>query len=149
MKLMIMRHGEAGAHAVDAQRCLTSRGQAECQRVAGQMAKSSWKPAAVWSSPLVRAQQTANIVAAGFGLDIKSFGSLVPESDPLALIETLQQYASAEPLLLVSHMPLVGELFAILVDGRGSYGFSTSQVVCLEMDIAAAGCGEFRHRFLP
>lgn len=149
MKLMIMRHGEAGAHAMDAQRSLTPRGQAETELVTAQVAASTWRPAAIWSSPLVRAQQTAAIVAPRFGLTIKSFGQLTPDSSPRVLIDMLQNYAGDEPLLLVSHMPLVGDLTAILTEGQGSCFFSTSQLVCLEMELAAAGLAELRQSFEP
>lgn len=148
MKLIVMRHGEAGRHPVDALRPLTARGRADTERVARDLRAGDWQPEIVWCSTLVRAQQTAGILASYFSLDVQEQPFLKPE-DPLApVISALQSYAGEAPLLLVSHMPLVGALAGQLTEDRFSHiPFSTSQAVCLEMDVAAVGCADFLRQY--
>lgn len=149
LKLIIMRHGEAGRHQSDAARPLTDRGREESDRVAQAMA-ADWRPRAIWCSPLTRARQTARIIADRVSLDVTEQPFLKPEDPPELAIEALQKYRGDTPLVLVSHMPLVGVLAGLLVEGRaGQIPFATSQAVCLEMDIAAAGCAEFCKLYLP
>ena len=139
-----MRHGEAGRHARDSLRALTPAGRAASERVARAI-PTGWRPRVIWYSPLTRAQQTAAIVANGFGVQPEQREFLTPEDSPHRLIEVLQGYSGADPLLLVSHMPLVGVLTGILTgEGEGSYFLATSDALCLEMEVAAAGCAELR-----
>ena len=63
MQLLIMRHGEAGWHTLDQERELTEAGRLGVAEVAARIAESPWRPKLVWSSPYVRARQTAAIVS--------------------------------------------------------------------------------------
>src|SRR2546427_6444673 len=67
MKLYIMRHGPAEDDAPsgrDADRALTPPGRDKTRSVARALASENEAPLAIVSSPLVRALQTAEIVAA-------------------------------------------------------------------------------------
>jgi phosphohistidine phosphatase len=148
MKLIVMRHGEAGRHQCDSLRALTGRGQVESEKVARAMAVDRWLPRTIWCSSLVRARQTAAIAAACFNLDVLEQPFLKPEDAPEAVIDALQRFDGETPILLVSHMPLVGALAGLLIEGRvTSIPLGTSQAICLEMDIAAAGCALLRKQF--
>lgn len=148
MKLIVMRHGEAGRHEKDALRPLTERGRAETGRVAQALRAGDWQPGAVWCSTLLRARQTARLVADYCGLEALEQPFLKPEDSIEAVISALQGYNRETPLLLVSHMPLVGALAGQLTEDRfSSIPFTTSQAVCLEMDVAAIGCAELRAQY--
>ena len=97
---------------------------------------------AVLASPFVRAQQTAKLAcqATGFSGGIITVDWLIPESDPRSVIGCLDQ-RSEQNILLVSHQPLVSQLISLLVEGhrRGHYPMPTAGLVCLELDVVAAG----------
>src|SRR5690554_2482042 len=109
MKLLIMRHGEAGRHQLDEERELTDAGRAETERVVRLIADSQWRPNEIWCSTLVRARQTAAIAAELFNCRVTEKPFLTPDDDPGLCLDALTD-AGSDSLLLVSHMPLVGTL---------------------------------------
>jgi phosphohistidine phosphatase SixA len=149
MKLFIMRHGEAGWHAQDDQRELTDAGRQQVSRVAAQLADNDCRPEVIWCSPLVRARQTAAIMAERLNCSIVEKPFITPDDDPAQCLDALLAN-TASPLLLVSHMPLVGALTGLLTEGhRRGPAFLTAQAVELEMSAIAPGCGALKSQFLP
>jgi phosphohistidine phosphatase len=72
MKLYVMRHGPAEDHAPtgrDSDRALTPSGRDRVRSVARVLVEQDEAPLTIFSSPLVRALQTAEIVAAVTKLD--------------------------------------------------------------------------------
>ncbi|WP_136253003.1 phosphohistidine phosphatase SixA [Onishia niordana] len=146
--LWIMRHGEAAPGQPDAERSLTKQGHQEVAGMADWLAKRLGdeglaKPR-VLASPYRRAQQTATLMAERLGVAVETLPIITPE-DPVGpildwLIDTQEQ--TPGPLLLVSHMPLVGALTAQLTDGARApgLGFPTAAIARLESDVFAAGC---------
>lgn len=107
MRLYLMRHGIAEDVAFgqsDFDRALTGRGVEKMRGQAMALRRVAWPVGAVVTSPLVRARQTAEIVAPAFGLD-----AVVDER--LALGATPEHYAGvardapAEHVMLVGHQP--------------------------------------------
>jgi len=145
-----MRHGEAGWHADDRQRALTSGGREGVASTARQLQEAGWQPDHLWCSTLVRADQTAGIAGSLLGLRAEPQSFLCPDEDPSLCIDALQTLGDQSVVMVVSHMPLVGRLTGLLVEGnsRGS-PFLTAQAVCLDMPVAGAGCAEMRRYFLP
>ncbi|HUH57269.1 MAG TPA: phosphohistidine phosphatase SixA [Pseudomonadales bacterium] len=139
MKLCIVRHGEAGFTAPDSERELTATGKQQA-KIAGQwlLAQFPKKPRLI-ASPYIRAQQTASIIAQECGLQVETWKSLTPEASVNALVDQLGDIT--EDVILVSHLPLVAYLAALLVDGS-SYNQPWSVAECwlLEGKLAAAGC---------
>lgn len=149
MQLLIMRHGEAGWHTLDQERELTESGRLGVAEVAAQMAESPWRPKLVWSSPYVRARQTAAIVSEILNCPVEEKMFITPDDDPGECLDALiDQHES--PLLIVSHMPLVGSLATLLVDAhRRGIPFMTSQAVMLDMPVVGPGCADLKAQFLP
>ncbi|MDV2079885.1 SixA phosphatase family protein [Marinobacter xestospongiae] len=149
MNLLIMRHGEAGWHTLDQQRELTEAGRLATAAVARKLADSPWRPSEIWSSPLVRAHQTATIVSEILNCPVIEKPFITPDDDPGECLDELIRSAP-NALMLVSHMPFVGALSTLLVDGhRHGIPFMTSQAVMLDMPIAGPGCADLRAQFLP
>ncbi|GGE73214.1 phosphohistidine phosphatase SixA [Streptosporangium jomthongense] len=149
MQLLIMRHGEAGWHALDQERTLTDAGRHQVAECAAQIAASPWRPRQIWSSPYVRARQTAAIVSEILNCPIEEKSFITPEDDPGVCLEALLEN-TCSPLMLVSHMPLVGSLSTLLVDGhRRGIPFMTSQAVVLDMPVVGPGCADLKAQFLP
>ncbi|MCY1430394.1 Phosphohistidine phosphatase SixA [compost metagenome] len=119
MKLWVLRHGEAvphGSRPHDSERELTDHGRKE---VLSSAARLMGQPlTAIYASPYLRAQQTAQLVreALGFEPEIRTVDWLTPETDPDKVAE---QLVSVSNVLLVSHNPLVGNLLSYLQHGAG------------------------------
>jgi phosphohistidine phosphatase len=139
VKLWILRHGEAEAHArTDAERNLTERGRAEVLRSAAHLIGQPL--GAIIASPYVRAQQTARLVreALGFVPDIRTVPWLTPEGSPEQVLAHLE---AEDNVLLVSHQPLVGNLISFLQHGhsRQPQPMYTASLAQLEGEFALAG----------
>jgi phosphohistidine phosphatase len=117
MKLYIMRHGPAedvSSTGRDADRALTPSGRERVREVAHTLAREDEAPNVIFTSPLVRALQTAEIVAAVTKLEarggtVETTRDIAPGGDAAAfvrhLVETKQKRA-----MLVGHEPDLSEL---------------------------------------
>ncbi len=150
--LFIMRHGQAETRASsDAERALTARGEKDVERMADALTTELAELDQLWVSPYRRARQTAAIVngALGRGAEPVVTELLTPDADLEALCAQLQA-CEEEHLLLVSHMPLVGDLIHYLTGAEpGRYTMGTASVACLSLEMVAAGLGRLtwlRHR---
>ena len=118
MKLWVLRHGEAVPYGScpDSERELTDHGRREVLNSAAHLIGQPLT--AIYASPYLRAQQTAQIVreALGFEPEIRTVEWLTPEVDPDKVTD---QLVSVSNVLLVSHNPLVGNLLSYLQHGAG------------------------------
>ncbi|MBK5414664.1 phosphohistidine phosphatase SixA [Pseudomonas sp. TH31] len=140
MKLWVLRHGEAEPYGSrpDSERALTAHGREEALRSA---AKLIGQPiSAIYASPYLRAQQTAQLVreALGFEPEIRTVEWLTPDNRPQAVAE---QLVSVDYALLVSHNPLVGNLLGYLQHGHVQQpeAVKTAGLAELEGDLPLAG----------
>ncbi|MFC3608942.1 phosphohistidine phosphatase SixA [Stutzerimonas tarimensis] len=139
MKLWLLRHGEAEPRArSDAERALTERGRLETRASAAHLADVR----SILASPLVRAQQTAALAGEilAFAGEIQTVPWATPDSDPLAAMRYLDRF-EGESVLLVSHMPFIGELGGLLVHGhrRDPLSMRTGSLAELDGEAMAAG----------
>jgi len=151
--LLIMRHGEAAAGAPDHLRRLTSKGEQEvslmAQWLASRVEKGELGTMRIIASPYVRAQQTAQLLGQALRCKVETCKGITPEGSPHDVCEWLMR--QSEPILLVSHMPLVGELTGVLTEGRAGFGvgFSTAAGAELKADIWASGCASLTRLTAP
>lgn len=147
MQIYILRHGEAQARAErDELRALTNKGREEVRKVVAARRGDLQAMDAVWVSPLVRAQQTADLALEVLGRSClpQVTECLAPDADPGRLYTQLQA-CSVQSLLLVSHQPLVGTMVNQLCGLEPGYcTLSTGSLVLLEADVVAAGLAELR-----
>nr|WP_299246332.1 phosphohistidine phosphatase SixA [uncultured Halomonas sp.] len=146
-QLWIMRHGEAGGGHPDSRRELTQRGRHEVSSMAQWLAmalETSREQVRIVASPYVRAQQTAAIVAERLGSQVEGLAMITPDDSVQPVIDWLQEDAQQGPLLLISHMPLVGMLSGRLVEGdlRSNLPMPTAAIAALQAEVWAAGCAE-------
>ncbi|WP_018915719.1 phosphohistidine phosphatase SixA [Vreelandella zhanjiangensis] len=152
--LLIMRHGEAAPGFPDSQRILTPQGESEAagmaRWLAARRAKGELALPSLYASPYARAQQTAGIIADALGCPLNTLDFITPEDDPAEVCDWLLTQPESALIMLVSHMPLVGNLTELLVDGRfgQGLGFATAGVAELEADVWAAGCAQLK-RYTP
>lgn len=120
MILLVMRH----THAVDAApgigdagRWLTPKGRRVARKVARWLGKNDKRrPLSIWTSPLVRAVQTAEIVAAevGFAGEVRAVAELSPGRDPGDLIKLFDEVV-APVHVVVGHEPMLSRLAHALI----------------------------------
>ena len=125
MKLFLLRHGlavERGTRGFedDAARPLTPKGRRQTRKTVAAMKKLERDFDLVLSSPLLRAKQTAEIVAGGLKLkkQFKFSNALAPGGEPKNLLRQLGRLKPPpEKLLLVGHEPDLSRLVSLLVTG--------------------------------
>ncbi len=150
MRIFVLRHGQAEPQkTTDELRNLTEKGRADVAVNVSLSLSELTRVQEIWASPLVRAQQTAQIVqdillAHGISVAIKTTDLIAPESNPSGLFESLQA-TNVESVLLASHMPFVGDFMDVFCGSApGFHSMNTSSLALIECNIAAAGCGELR-----
>ena len=124
--LYIMRHGIAGdrgpEYPDDTKRPLTPEGRKKLREAVAGLAKLGVELDWIVSSPLVRARETAEIVADCLGgrppLDLSD--TLSPGGEPEGLIKFLAKQPSRTRVLVSGHEPDLGELAARLI-GAGRH----------------------------
>jgi len=150
MKLYVMRHGSAEDDAPtgrDADRVLTPAGRERVRLVAEALELAGEAPFAILSSPLARALETAEIVAAVTELEIRvreakgaggSSGAvevrreMAPGGDTMGLaIELLRN--GRKRVMIVGHEPDLSMLVAQLVGRHSEQGMTKSMVVGVKL----------------
>lgn len=123
MNLYLFRHGKAARQDPDGPSILTPKGSEEVSKVAGYFKKRGLKIQTLWHSPKERAVQTAEIflgILGGQGILVEEKKFLEPDGDAQDVLQQVNNHISGD-LLIVSHLPLIGELGALLaVDSTGA-----------------------------
>jgi phosphohistidine phosphatase len=125
MNFYLMRHGlavsgdEAGI-GTDSERPLSPKGIKQMRRAAKGLARLEIPFSSLLTSPLIRARQTAGIVAEALGLEseLEEISGLAPESSVEHLLFGLTRFQHRDHILLVGHQPLLSETASYLVCGK-------------------------------
>ena len=160
MELYIVRHGDAGQAMrvrgrADDERELTREGRKETAAVAKALRALGCSPERmrIGTSPLVRARQTAEILAEVLDAEkeLESCEFLSPGSDVEALIRWLRD-VRADSAMIVGHMPDLAHLASAMLAPKASLdiAFKKSGVCCVSFDgIPAAGAGRLEWLLQP
>jgi phosphohistidine phosphatase len=126
LDLYLLRHGEAGkslaAAATDSKRSLTEDGRKEVKRVAASLGVLGIHFDRIVSSPLSRAAETANLVAATTNprVRVELWDELKPEGDPKRLWARLAGLGRESTVLIVGHEPYLSSLIAGIIDAKSA-----------------------------
>ena len=120
--LYLLRHGIAEEHRpglADADRALTADGVRKTELAAAGMKRLGLSPDRILTSPLRRARETAEIVAAELcpELEIQIFAPLGTGATPEDLLSRLRQPSGPSGVFLVGHQPQLGMLASYLLTG--------------------------------
>ena len=159
MNLYLMRHGIAVAAdqpgtQSDSERPLTPKGIKRMRRAARGLRRLGISFDVILTSPLVRARQTAEIVAESLGLEaqLEEISELAPESSVDHLISGLTRFQDKEHLLLVGHNPLLTHASSFLITGKKETSFEIELkkggLCCIEIDGLPPGTPGTLHWFL-
>lgn len=106
MILYFLRHAEADARAEsDSVRNLTDRGREQAARVGKFLRAKNLRPELILASPVLRALQTARIVADDIGVDLLASPWLACGMEPESLFRELEAHGKRRAVLLVGHEP--------------------------------------------
>jgi phosphohistidine phosphatase len=117
--LYLIRHAEALDAANDDIRPLSPRGREQVRQLADFLrGKGLFAPTALWHSPLVRARETATLLAQHlkFSVPLVETRGLRPEDSPVEIASILRE--QVEPIAVVGHEPHLSALASLLVSGR-------------------------------
>jgi phosphohistidine phosphatase len=124
MELYMIRHGLAGEHgtyANDEERPLTQEGKRKTKQVAQRLLELDIQFDLIQTSPLVRAQQTAEILqAVGLGHSLEDSVYLKPNGDMSGWLTWLQDWRNRgnKTLAIVGHEPDLSQWAERLVWGE-------------------------------
>jgi phosphohistidine phosphatase len=147
MHVLLIRHAIAaplgGVAKRDEERALTDLGKRRFKVVAQALPVIAPKPSAILTSPLLRARQTAEIVA-------KAWGDVEPVEDPAladgdweAICSALDRYGKADTVALIGHEPWLSRVAAQLLDASSvrAFSFRKGGVALIEVEQPRAGQG--------
>jgi phosphohistidine phosphatase len=143
MQIFVMRHGQAQtmAHS-DQSRELTSHGKFEAENMASWLVNQKKHFDAIFVSPYVRAQQTAqivkNILVTQTSLTTLDF--ITPEDSAKKMHNFIDLNFIDNPeakVLIVSHMPLVSYLVAEFTAGIDAPLFETASIAEIDYDVSS------------
>ena len=125
MNLYILRHGIAVEHGApgyenDDERPLTSKGESKVRMIAKAMKALEISFDIILSSPLVRARETAEIVAEALKAKkrLELTDTLAPQETSKPLIDHLNEQGEVDDVLLVGHEPFLSRLISLLISGN-------------------------------
>ena len=114
MRLYLVRHAKAAPGDPDQLRPLTPEGREQARLLADRLADE--RPDAIVTSPLLRARETADVLARACGLEAEPDERLAPGATS---IDARQAAAGhGERVVLVGHQPDLGRIAAALTGGE-------------------------------
>ncbi|MHB8237804.1 MAG: SixA phosphatase family protein [Acidithiobacillus ferrivorans] len=141
MDLLLVRHAEAedaGDSGSDFDRRLTAHGHASAAEMAAGLALCVRNQVALWSSPLLRARETAAHLAQALGVAVSRYPDAIPAGD---LGQLRHDWQSLSPqintLIVVGHQPHLGVWGAQLMGI--SLPVKKASVIAIALDSAGTG----------
>ncbi|MBW0000959.1 MAG: phosphohistidine phosphatase SixA [Verrucomicrobia bacterium] len=115
-QLYIVRHADAEpTKTTDAERRLTPKGERQAAKIGRFCAEQELDVGPIFSSPLVRAVQTAEFLAKPLATEVKTSRDLASGMTPGRLRAFLREHQSCDSLLIVGHEPDLSRAVADLL----------------------------------
>lgn len=150
MKLILVRHGDAGAYTLpDNERNLSELGKAQAHKTAQFLSQFHIDKAI--SSPYNRARQTAEILT---DLPLSICPTITPDDNAktglLSVAELIDNdiISNNGTVLVVCHMNIIAKM-ADLLDNQGLDGFSLAEARVFDLPFVGTGQGVEVGRFVP
>jgi phosphohistidine phosphatase len=150
--LLLARHADAGVPDParwpgDADRPLTDLGRATQRAAAQRLVDGGMAPSAIVSSPLLRARQTAEIIAevCSVTAPIALADALAATPNVSAIAKAVAPFADSEVVALTGHSPWMDEFASLLLVGSTDglrTEFSKSAVMAIRIDAISPGTGQ-------
>jgi len=141
MRIYFMRHGIAtknGPAMPDIKRPLASEGREKTKKAAYGLKALKVRPKLILTSPLLRAEQTAEIVSLILGVrgGLKACDALRPGGNPENIFVEIKDCGKSEECVLIGHEPDLSSLISRLISGNGSLNIhlKKSGVCCVDVE---------------
>jgi phosphohistidine phosphatase len=131
VRLLLIRHADAQAGSPDELRSLSAEGRAAARALGERLAGDGIRPAAILTSPLLRARETADALAAALGCAAEPTEALAPGATADGLRHAVA--GRGETVIAVGHQPDCGRIAAALGDGTEP-SFPPAGVVDLQLE---------------
>ncbi|MBL8132408.1 MAG: phosphohistidine phosphatase SixA [Anaerolineae bacterium] len=121
MRLYFFRHAiaqESDANTPDDQRTLTSEGVIRTRRAARVLKQLNIVPNALYSSPLIRAHQTADLLAETLEIAVQVRSEVGPGFDAAAAASLISDLGEDAEVMFVGHEPDFSAAILALTGGR-------------------------------
>jgi phosphohistidine phosphatase len=118
--VFLIRHADAIDETLelrDPMRHLTAAGRTQAQSLGDRLRWHDCTPTHIWTSPLVRAVQTAELVATGLAsrISVEVLPMLAPGENAHAVVAAVKALAADASVLLVGHEPGISGIGALLL----------------------------------
>ncbi len=141
MECILFRHGIAVEpddwEGTEENRPLTEKGKRRAQQAAKGLSALDCKPTHLFTSPFVRAYDTARIVRAAIcpNLKVETREELAVGAKPDQLVNILRTLPSDAVVVCVGHEPLLGEAASLLLCGKSLPNFPLKKAgaACLHL----------------
>jgi phosphohistidine phosphatase len=139
-ELYLVRHAIAAERGDewpdDTKRPLTERGIARFKEAVTGLVSLDVAIDEIFTSPLVRAKQTAELLAAGLGSksSVKILEALAPGHAPTAVMSQLAKAAKRRRIALIGHEPDLGELAAHIIGAQRPMPFRKGGVCRIDVE---------------
>jgi len=145
MRLYLVRHGKAEYGQEDADRALSPRGREDSKAVAIHLEKQRLGIHRVVHSNLLRAAETAQILARRLApsVDPGAIEGIEPWGDVEAFAEVVESWD--EDTMVCGHEPFMGQALSYLLTGNHSAGLldvKTATVMCLDRNSGGDAGGD-------
>ncbi|OUW19754.1 MAG: hypothetical protein CBD18_00260 [Opitutales bacterium TMED158] len=132
--LYLVRHAHALPAASDDERAVSPKGERQLARLSEGLRRFEPSfPHAIWSSPLLRARQTATLLKQGLELEapIEIQANLAPFDAPRPIAD--QVNAIDRSLMIVGHEPNLSKLSSLFLGDTGNdrVVFKKASILCL------------------
>jgi len=148
MTIGFLRHAEAEDGAgTDFERRLTPKGIEQAEKVGKFCLRNGLLPDLIVTSPVVRARQTAGIVAGKTGCDLVEERWLACGMDPGDCLREIAAYSQMSFVLLVGHEPDFSEAIARLIGLIDPSCLKIRKAMLAIVDLASTddeGCGQLQ-----
>jgi phosphohistidine phosphatase len=141
LELYLIRHGLAAERGEDypddSKRPLTHEGIARLRKEAKALDSLDVAFDLILSSPLVRARQTADILAEAMKSKppVATTDALTPAGGPAAVVQELGRHMKKARLALVGHEPNMGELAAHLTGAKVPLPFKKGAICRIDFSV--------------
>jgi len=138
MRIYLVRHAESVDRVPgmpDAARCLSARGRVSFREMARQFREAGALPTRMFTSPFVRAVQTAEILSETLQYDAEVAVALqlAPGFDVDGLNAVLDGFPGEREIAFVGHEPDLGDILTRLLSLPRRYAMSKGSIAALDL----------------
>ena len=155
MNVLVIRHGPAGDPEAweaegrdDRLRPLSPDGKKDMRQAASGLATLQPHVDVVATSPLVRAVQTAEIIASEYDCEVVTVDALVPNEDPASTLTWIETQPKDGTVALVGHEPHLSALVSYMLAGKKSAFIELKKGGACLLEVAAFSPGSSTLKWL-